>query len=156
MLIQKVCPQKLIKKKKYMCCAKCKRRGHWTKDCWSDKLCTLCNNVGHIEEVCKSKHKSAGLVALASPPAENNNQNYVGLEKSAEEPRRVHNVAVNPVLRPFISKGRITYDGKNYAVDILRDTGCALSLILKSAIPSIVDDASSYNQIMASMKLSKE
>ena len=133
--------------KKQNTCAKCKRRGHWTKDCWSDKLCTLCNNVGHIEEVCKSKPKSAGLVALASPPIENNNQNYV-----AEVTRRVHNVTVNPVnvkanevFRPFFSKGSITYDGKNYPVDILRDTGCALSLILKSAIPSIVDDDGNTN-----------
>ena len=133
--------------KKQNTCAKCKRRGHWTKACWSDKLCTLCNNVGHIEEVCKSKPKSAGLVALASPPIENNNQNYV-----AEVTRRVHNVTVNPVnvkanevFRPFFSKGSITYDGKNYPVDILRDTGCALSLILKSAIPSIVDDDGNTN-----------
>ena len=132
--------------KKQNTCAKCKRRGHWTKDCWSDKLCTLCNNVGHIEEVCKSKPKSAGLVALASRPIENNNQNYV-----AEVTSRVHNVTVNPVnvkanevFRPFISKGSITYDGKNYHVDILRDNGCALSLILKSAIPFIVDDDGNY------------
>ena len=95
----------------------------------------------------KSKPKSAGLVALASPPIENNNQNYV-----AKVTRRVHNVTVNPVnvkanevFRPFISKGSITYDGKNYPVDILRDTGCALSLILKSAIPSIVDDDGNTN-----------
>ena len=123
----------------------CKCRGHWTKDCWSDKLCTFCNNVGYIEEV--SKPKSSGLVALASPPIENNNQNYV-----VEVTRRVHNVTVNPVnvkanevFRPFISKGSITYDGKNYPVDILRDTGCALLLILKSAIPYIVDDDGNYN-----------
>ena len=88
-------------KKKQNTCAKCKRCGHWTKDCWSDKQCTICNNVGHIEEVCKSRPKSAGLVALASLPIENNNQNYV-----AEVTRRLYNVTVNPVnVKALIQPG---------------------------------------------------
>ena len=53
-------------------CQKCLAKGHNTKDCWSTKYCTICQNASHDEIYCRyannQQHINTGARAITGNP----------------------------------------------------------------------------------------
>ena len=120
------------KKNKDYRCYSCGKTGHYRSSCkYRNYKCEICHRAGHIKEACKSHSRKPKGVNLMDESDEDSDKDDQGEENLLYTMHSVNSMSNKEIQVP------VKIQGQN--VDMMLDTGCALSLAPRSFYEQFCD-----------------